>query len=84
MTSQKVGRRRALALGATVSGTACFTCYVLTLTLPVAGWPLAILGVATEVTTLAVWGLVTSYINEQFATKVRACEGVSYGVGAPQ
>ncbi len=81
MTSQKVGRRRALALGATVSGTAGFTCYVLTLTLPAAGWPLAILVVATEVTTLAVWGVVTSYVNERFATNVRATGfGMAYSL----
>lgn len=81
MTSQKVGRRRALALGATVSGTAGFTCYVLTLTLPVAGWLLAVLVVATEVTTLAVWGIVTSYVNERFATSVRATGfGMAYSL----
>lgn len=81
MTSQKVGRRRALALGATVSGTAGFTCYVLTLTLPVAGWLLAVLVVATEAITLAVWGVVTSYVNERFATSVRATGfGMAYSL----
>ncbi|WP_344304805.1 MFS transporter [Nocardioides bigeumensis] len=81
MTSQKVGRRRALALGATVSGTAGLACYVLALTLPVAGWLLAVLVVATEVTTLAVWGVVTSYLNERFATNVRATGfGMAYSL----
>lgn len=81
MISQRVGRRRALALGAAWSGTAGFACYVLTLTLPVAGWLLAVLVVATEVTTLAVWGVVTSYVNERFATAVRATGfGMAYSL----
>jgi MFS family permease len=72
VASQRSGRRVTLIRGALVSGTAGLACYLAVMTVPMPGWLLAAAVMVTEAVTLAVWGVVTSYCNERFATRVRA------------
>jgi MFS family permease len=79
--SQRWGRRTTLTRGAALAGTAGLGLYAVTVTAPVSGPALAALVVATETTVLAVWGVVTSYCNERFATGVRATGfGFAYSI----
>jgi MFS family permease len=80
--SQRLGRRRTLVAGAGVSTTAGLGCYLLVLTGDRSAGVLAVLVVLTEVLVLSVWGVVTSYCNERFATCVRSSGfGVAYSLG---
>jgi MFS family permease len=72
--SQVWGRRRTLVVGAVASGTVGMAAYVLVLATGAGPWALAGLVVGTQVVVLAVWGTVTSYCTERFATAVR-CSG---------
>jgi MFS family permease len=81
MLGQRIGRRPALVAAAGLPTVMAVPLYAVTMTAPVSGWSLALLVIATEVTTLAVWGAVTSYVNERFATAVRATGfGVAYSL----
>jgi MFS family permease len=79
--SQRLGRRRLLALGALVSGSAGLGLYFALLSGFGAPGVLALLVTLTETVVLAVWGGVTSYCNERFDTNVRSSGfGVAYSL----
>jgi MFS family permease len=81
MLGQRIGRRPVLVGAAGLAAVGAVTSYAVMMTAPVSVWSLALLVVATEVMTLAVWGAVTSYVNERFVTAVRATGfGVAYSL----
>lgn len=77
--SQRVGRRPSLIVLGVLTATVSPACYGLIVGGAVSGFAaITLVVIVIAVLTLAIWGIITTYINERFHTGVRAS---GYGLG---